>query len=290
MRGDHSNSEHRIATYGIWIPGVAFPAGLAVVVFNFYAGLAVISFALLTTIIVLFFIFPTERLNKTVGIAVTIAVYGITIWLIWYPAKSSVHGTLSYDYADFGNDVIIYDIKWKTEYTATILDLQNTGNRDLTNIDMYLWVDGQIMATGMAKGINTCTWENYQPFGVGVVSLRTTNLEGLSEIYLAQDKWHSSMLHIRCERLSANQSQIEMIFAIIPKILPGTTLTHEKARPGWAKLWISLMANYRPASWTISQCFIKEQCSGIPEILPGQNPSFLFLLFHFAGSGASLVF
>src|SRR5260370_11429442 len=188
MRGDGSNTEHRIATYGIWIPGVAYPGGIAVIVFNFYDGVAVISIALITIIIVLFFIFPTERSWIIAGIMISVAVYGTTIWFIWFPAKTNVHGTLTYVASDFGENVDIYGIKWKRRYSAIVLNLENIGDHDFTNIDAYVWVDAQIVESGMANGINTCTWENY-PNAPGAASLQVTNIEGLSAIYLPHDKW-----------------------------------------------------------------------------------------------------
>jgi hypothetical protein len=76
-----------------------------------------------------------------------------------------------------------------------------------------------------------------------------------------------------------------MVFAVTPKLVPGMIPGQDsaKAHPGWAKLWISVMPNYRPVSWTISQCFVQEKCGDIPDFLFGQKPSFLFLLSHTYG-------
>jgi hypothetical protein len=123
-------------------------------------------------------------------------IFSLIFWLFYVPAKSHLLGSLTYDLGDYAEGLDRYGIIWNKRYSEIIFDLRNNSDADFTNIDAYLWVDSQIITAGIAKGINTCTWESYQPIPVGAASLKVTNVRGLSEIPLAQDKWNSPIYHI----------------------------------------------------------------------------------------------
>jgi hypothetical protein len=273
------------AIAAITIPGIIFAIGAGTVSQSFWGAVALMTISLPIFWVMLCYAF--HELHKRLwGVGISIVIWLGMIGMIWEPAN--VRGSLSYSVADFGENTDVYGIKWKKEYAEVVLDLTNVGGNDLANIDAYLWVDAQIVATGMSNGINTCIWGNYLPNLIGAASLHVINIQGLSEIPLAQDKWHSPMLHIKCERLSGNNSQIEMVFAVTPKFVPGMIPGQDsaKAHPGWAKLWISVMTNYRPVSWTIAQCFVQEKCGDIPDLFFGRKPSFLSILSHTYGVGS----
>jgi hypothetical protein len=227
--------------------------------------------ALLFMLVLIWKIYPGNSFGRYAGILLSVGAYGAILFAIWTPV--SVDPLLTYDEADYGA-IDIYGIKWQKSYEAVFLNIPNDG-ADVTNVNIYLMVDAQIQTAGSSKGINSCTWEHWQPKSlfVGPALFKVTNIEGRSEIPLQQDKWTSPFYHIRCERLSGGSSQIEFIFAITPKISPESHGKNniEKAKPRWAKLWISLMSGYRPVKWSVDKCFINGQCKDIPEVLPGTS-------------------
>jgi hypothetical protein len=168
------------AIAAITIPGILFAIGAGMVSQSFWGAVALMTISLPIFWVMLCYAFY-ELHKRLWGVGISVVIWLVMIGMIWEPAN--VRGLLSYSVADFGENTNVYGIKWKKEYAEVVLDLANVGGNDLANIDAYLWVDAQIVATGIANGINTCTWENYLPnFLIGAASLHVTNIQGLSEI------------------------------------------------------------------------------------------------------------
>jgi hypothetical protein len=86
------------------------------------------------------------------------------------------------------------------------------------------------------------------------------------DIPLLKGNVSASVYRLRCERLLAH-SQIEAKLPIIGNI--GNQLDTSKHRPAWAKIWVELMAGYKPTSFAHSECFIKP-CYNIPDTKDGR--------------------
>jgi hypothetical protein len=251
---------------------------------NFWVSVGLMTISLPLFWVMLFHVFDVQQRAKRIcGLIVYLIIYGIVIRIIWIPLDVNIK--LTYSQADFPLVKPVYGIKWNKSYSAIFVDMPN-GGADATQIDAYLLVANSfIVDAGMSGGLNSCNWESsQQALFLGAATIKVTGFSGITEIPLQQDKWHSPILHIRCERLSAN-SQIEMVVALENSLLPGSPPAG-KAHPPWAKLWISAMSGYRPVSWTKSACFIAKECD-IPDLLPGQQPSFLFVFLD--ALGASLM-
>ena len=199
---DSKSTPFQSAINALTIPGLIFAVGIGVITLNYWSAVCLMTLSLPVFWITLYRTYDNdEKYKRIIGFVISIGVFVLMVWMVWSPV--AVNASISYSAGDFAAETVIYGIKWQKSYSEIVLDLPNASSgEDLTNIDAYLWVDAQILDAGIAKGINTCNWEPYQPYAIGAASIKVTNVVGLSEIPLAQDKWNAPIFHIHCERLA----------------------------------------------------------------------------------------
>jgi hypothetical protein len=97
----------------LWVPALAFSAGLALVPFSFWGGIILMTVSLPVLWVLFFHSYgKTERGKRAAVIIGSIILYIVTIWIIWTPTSISVH--LIYDNTDFAPGTNIYSIKSHT--------------------------------------------------------------------------------------------------------------------------------------------------------------------------------
>jgi hypothetical protein len=228
---------------------------------NFWVGITISGIAELCLLVALFVLIG-KVVVRVLSMVSAIIAYAIIVWSLWVPI--TIAPLLASGPGNYATDTDVYGIKWQPDFSDLTLLLHNYGDNDLTNLDIIVRTDLTIVTVGMAPGINTCSSEPYMP--VPFAAARITALGGQStqnEIPLLKGKVSANVYRLRCERLSAH-SQIEAKLPIV-----GNKSDTGKHQSTWAKIWVGLMAGYRPSSFDYYECF-RKPCHNIPDTKDGK--------------------
>jgi hypothetical protein len=100
------------AGLGLWIPGVAFPLGFAMILLNFWGGVAIMSLSLPVFWWLLRRVFPSgENIIYIGGVIASLLVFAAVLRIIW--VSVSIDALLLHDPANYPIGMEIYGIKWE---------------------------------------------------------------------------------------------------------------------------------------------------------------------------------
>jgi hypothetical protein len=260
-RSPTKETSGREAFLVLGIPSLGLGLGVAMIQINFWVGVALMMISLVLLWWLLWRVFTANQwIKRVIGVIMSIIVSGVILWSIWIPIFIKTVISSSPGYHAPGDDV--NGIKWQEAYSEVTVIISNYGEADMLNVDFRIASDLLIAGAGIAPSINNCSSEAVSPNLANVRFSLTDKKRGETREVPFLDKnrhFASSLYRIRCERLSSNS----ILEIKLPMLTYHWSTGEPKRQPNWAKLWIDLMAGYRPVHEAIEQCFAAA-CYSIP--------------------------
>jgi hypothetical protein len=109
--------------------------GFAMIPLNFWVGMAISAIAEVLLLVALFILIEKHNV-RALSLAAAITSYVIIVWALWVP--NSMTPLLAPSLGNYRKDEEIYGIKWQPNFSEITLVLDNNGDNDLTNLDIYV--------------------------------------------------------------------------------------------------------------------------------------------------------
>jgi hypothetical protein len=248
---------------GLYTAAIAMPFGLfgfgnILLARSYWIGFSVCVFACVF-LVALIFVSIEKAVARRIWTALALAGSAAALWIMYEPETVTV--TMRSGPGDYDEQKNVYGIAWDQDYSELKLNVTNSGDKDVTGLDLLVTTDRSIVAAGVAPGVDGCTSQAATGNLLFTAEINITH-KGKHTTIPFNDKGNpvaSALYRIKCPRLSA-KSVLEIKLATVAR----DPLEREpKEPPKWAVAWISYSAGARPVYRREEKCFVAP-CDKLP--------------------------